>query len=162
MFVCFSLISTAVLQATGKERLTLYSIIAGGVVKISVNWFVVAIPSVNIYGAAIGTVCCYVTMCVLNLIFINTSFEKGLSIKNIFVKPAIPSLVMGLVAFGVYSGAVLALGEGKLIMALSMCAAIAAAVVVYAVAVIKLCVITADDMKLIPKGEKLAKLLHMS
>lgn len=162
VFVCFSLISTAVLQATGKERLTLYSIIAGGVVKISVNWFVVAIPSVNIYGAAIGTVCCYVTMCVLNLIFINTSFEKGLSIKNIFIKPAIPSLVMGLVAFGVYSGAVLALGEGKLIMALSMCAAIAAAVVVYAVAVIKLRVITADDMKLIPKGEKLAKLLHMS
>ena len=88
VFVCFSLMSTAVLQATGKERLTLYSIVAGGLVKITINWFIVAIPSINIYGAAIGTICCYVTMCVLNLIFINRSFEKGLSMKNIFVRPA--------------------------------------------------------------------------
>ena len=47
-------------------------------------------------------------------------------------------------------------------MTLDMCVAIAAAVIVYAVAVIKLRAITADDMKLIPKGDKIAKLLHMN
>lgn len=162
IFVCFSLISTAILQATGKEKLTLISIIAGGLAKICVNWFIVAIPSVNIYGAAIGTVVCYITMSTLNLIFINRSFSKGLSMKNIFLRPAVPSLVMGVVALGVYYGAMLVLGDGRLLMALSMCAAIGAAVIVYAVAVIKLRVITTEDMKLIPKGEKIAKLLHMA
>mgnify|MGYP000274244354 FL=1 len=46
-------------------------------------------------------------------------------------------------------------------MALVMCVAIGVAVIVYAVSVIKLRVITTEDMKLIPKGEKIAKLLHM-
>lgn len=157
VFVCFSLISTAVLQATGKERLTLFSIIGGGLVKITVNWFIVAIPEINIYGAAIGTVCCYITMCVMNLIFINRSFENGLSIKNIFLRPAVPSVVMGAAAIAVY----LLLAKAVSSTAVSMCAAILVAAAIYAVAVIKLRVITAEDMKLIPKGEKLAKLLHM-
>lgn len=47
-------------------------------------------------------------------------------------------------------------------MALVMCIAIGVAVIVYAVSVIKLRVITTEDMKLIPKGEKIAKLLHMA
>ncbi len=163
VFVCFSLMSTAVLQATGKERLTLYSIIAGGLVKITINWFIVAIPTVNIYGAAIGTICCYVTMCVLNLIFINRSFENGLSVKNIFIRPAVPSVIMGIIALAVYYGGMLLAPSGsRIIMALIMCVAIGAAVIVYAVAVIKLRVITTEDMRLIPKGEKIAKLLHMS
>ena len=163
VFVCFSLMSTAVLQATGKERLTLYSIVAGGLVKITINWFIVAIPTVNIYGAAIGTICCYVTMCVLNLIFINRSFENGLSVKNIFIRPAVPSLIMGVIALAVYYGGMMLAPSGsRIIMALVMCVAIAAAVIVYAVAVIKLRVITTEDMRLIPKGEKIAKLLHMS
>lgn len=162
VFVCFSLMSTAVLQATGKERLTLYSIVAGGLVKIIINWFIVAIPAINIYGAAIGTICCYVTMCVLNLVFINRSFEKGLSMKNIFIRPAVPSLIMGIIALAAYyGGMMLTPSDGRLIMALVMCVAIGIAVIVYAVAVIKLRVITTEDMKLIPKGEKIAKLLHM-
>ena len=163
VFVCFSLMSTAVLQATGKERLTLYSIVAGGLVKITINWFIVAIPSINIYGAAIGTICCYVTMCVLNLIFINRSFEKGLSMKNIFVRPAVPSAIMGVIALAVYYGVMnLLSSDSRLMMALVMCIAIGVAVIVYAVSVIKLRVITTEDMKLIPKGEKIAKLLHMA
>ena len=162
IFVCFSLISTAILQATGNEKLTLYSIVAGGLVKITVNWFIVAIPSVNIYGAAIGTVCCYLTMCVLNVIFINRRFEKGMSMKNILVRPAIPSIAMGIIAYAVYAAGMALTSGGKLMMAASMCVSILVAVIVYAVAVIKLRVITAQDMKLIPKGEKVAKLLHMS
>lgn len=162
IFVCFSLMSTAVLQATGKEKLTLYSIIAGGLVKITVNWFIVAVPEINIYGAAIGTICCYVTMGTLNLIFINRSFEKGLSMKNIFLKPAVPSIIMGIIAIAVYYGGMAVLGsDSRMMMALVMCVAIGIAVIVYAVSVIKLRVITSEDMKLIPKGEKVAKLLHM-
>lgn len=162
VFVCFSLMSTAVLQASGNEKLTLYSIIAAGLVKICVNWFIIAIPSVNIYGAPIGTICCYVTMCVMNIIFINRSLDNKLSVRNVFLRPAVPSLIMGVVAYGVYFLCGMILAPGRLTMAIGMCAAIAVAVIVYAVAVIKLRAITAEDMALIPKGDKIAKLLHMS
>ena len=163
VFVCFSLMSTAVLQASGNEKLTLYSIIAGGLVKITINWFIIAIPSVNIYGAPIGTICCYVTMCVMNIIFINRSLDKKLSFKNVFLRPAVPSLIMGIAAYGVfYLCCMFIAPDGRLAMALDMCIAIAVAVIVYAVTVIKLRAITAEDMALIPKGDKIARLLHMT
>ena len=162
IFVCFSLMTTAVLQATGKEKLTAYSIIAGGLMKITVNWFLVGIPELNIYGAPIGTLCCYVTMCVLNLIFIARSFEKSPSAKEVFVRPGAACLIMGAVTYAVYYAGSLVLDyDSKLYMAAAMCVAMLVAVVVYAVAAIKLRAITAEDMKLIPKGEKIAKLLHM-
>lgn len=162
VFVCFSLMSTAVLQAWGNEKLTAYSIIAGGVVKVGINWFLIAIPEVNIYGAPIGTICCYITMCVMNLIFIRRSIKAPISMKNVFIRPLLPTVIMGAVAYVIYYGAMAVLpGDGRLYMIVGMGAAIAVAVIVYAVAVIKLRAITAEDMTLIPKGEKIAKLLKM-
>ena len=161
VFVCFSLMSTAVLQASGSEKLTVYSIVAGGVVKILVNWFLVASPAINIYGAPIGTICCYITMCVMNLIFIRRSIKSPISMKNVFIRPLVPTAVMGVVAYAVYYGAMLVLPASRLMVLAAMCVSIALAVIVYAVAVIKLGTITAEDMNLIPKGDKIAKLLHM-
>ena len=46
-------------------------------------------------------------------------------------------------------------------MAIAMVAAIGVAVVVYFVLVVALRAITYEDMKLIPKGEKLARILHI-
>ena len=46
-------------------------------------------------------------------------------------------------------------------VALAMLCAIAAAVLVYLVLVVALRAITYEDMKLIPKGEKLARILHI-
>ena len=162
VFVCFSLMSTAVLQASGSEKLTVYSIIAGGVVKIIVNWFLVAMPQVNIYGAPIGTICCYITMCVMNLVFIRRSIKSPISMRSIFLRPLLPTIIMGAVAFAVYYGAMLVLpAERSLFVLAGMCVSIVAAVIVYAVSVIKLRAITAEDMELIPKGDKIAKLLKM-
>lgn len=162
IFVCFSLMTNAVLQATGREKLTAYSIIVGGLVKIAVNWFLVAIPEVNIYGAPIGTLCCYITMCAMNLVFIFRSFEKGLSLKNIIARPLVASIPMGAAAYAAYYGLGFVLDySSRLYMTVGMCAAIAAAAAIYLFAVIKLRAITGEDMKLIPKGEKIAGILHM-
>ncbi len=162
VFVCFSLMSTAVLQASGSEKLTVYSIIAGGIVKIAVNWFVVAIPEINIYGAPIGTLCCYITMCVMNLIFIRRSIKAPISMKNVFLRPLVPTVIMGVVAYAIFYGAKTLLHAGGTMFTLAaMCVSIFAAVIVYAVSVIRLRAITAEDMKLIPKGDKIAKLLRM-
>lgn len=44
VFVCISLITTAVLQATGHELCPVWSMLAGGVTKVAVNWFLIAVP----------------------------------------------------------------------------------------------------------------------
>lgn len=160
--VCFALMSNAVLQASGNEKYPVYSIIIGGIVKICINYVLVGMKGINIYGAPIGTLCCYITMCVMNLIFMFRQLEPNPKLSNIFVRPTLASLIMGVVAFAAYYGCMLVMpAERMLYMLIAMCVAIIAAVAVYGIAVIKLRAITAEDMKLIPKGEKIAQLLHM-
>ena len=47
-----------------------FRVIIGGIVKIAVNWFLVADPGINILGAPIGTLSCYAVMCVMDYIFL--------------------------------------------------------------------------------------------
>jgi stage V sporulation protein B len=165
-FVCFSLVQNAVLQAHGDEKLTIISIFAGGIIKVLTDWFLVGIPELNIYGAPIGTFLCYFVMCALNQYFINRRYEPDSrpKLRNIVPKPLVSSVVMGAAAYLSYEGLAMAMGGadmGRLKMALAMLAAIAVGVVVYVFAAVKTRAVTAADMSLMPKGERITKLLHL-
>ena len=83
---------------------------------------------------------------------------------KVLLRPALSSAVMGLSAWAVYGLAVRFIGGpdmGRLMMTLCMCAAIFVAVAVYLVMVIATRAVTYEDMKLVPKGEKLARILHI-
>lgn len=162
IFVCMVLMENAILQASGKERLAMYALITGSLVKILVNYILIAIPAINIYGAPVGTMCGYVTMASLDYIFIRKALKLDMHVLTSLGKPLCCSLMMGGAAFVCYSGAAMVIGTGsKLGLLVCMAAGMLAAVAVYLVAVIGLRAITVEDMKLIPGGEKLAKLLHV-
>jgi stage V sporulation protein B len=79
------------------------------------------------------------------------------------IKPLISSLIMGAAAWGTYYALSLLTGSssGRLVTTLFMLIAIAVAVVVYFALIIIFRIITADDIELIPKGEKVAKILRI-
>lgn len=161
-FVCIVLMENAVLQASGKEKLPMYSMLAGGVVKIAVNWFLVADPRINIYGAPIGTLVSYLVMFLMNFVFMCFALDKNPRLSRILIRPGVSCALMGAAAWAVYGLSARFLGaESWPRLALCMLLAVAAAVLVYLVAVITLRGVTKEDMKLIPGGEKLAKILHM-
>lgn len=160
-FVCMALMMNAILQASGNEMYPVYAMIAGGLVKITVNWFLIANPRINIVGAPVGTLSCYIVMCVLDYIFICRRLDSRPNLGKVFAKPALSCAAMGAVAWAVYS---LLSGSGAISWArtaISMLAAIVCAVAVYAVVIIAVRGITADDMRLIPKGDKIARLLKI-
>jgi stage V sporulation protein B len=161
-FVCIVLMENAILQASGKERLPMIALISGSLLKILVNWIIIAIPSVNIYGAPVGTLLGYGCMALLDYIFIRTALKEKPNLWKALGKPLLCSCIMGASAFGAYRLASTLLGTGdKLRMLVSMAAAMLVAVLVYLAAVIGMKCITNDDMKLIPGGEKVGRLLHM-
>ena len=161
-FVCVVLMENAILQASGKERLPMIALISGSLLKIAVNWIIIAIPKVNIYGAPIGTLLGYACMALLDYLFIRTALRENPNLFRVFLKPLLCSAAMGLSAIGVYRLAVFVIGtEGKLRMLICMVLAVGAAVLVYLAAVILSRSITNEDMKLIPGGEKVGRLLHM-
>ena len=160
-FVCIVLMENAILQASGREKLTMVTMISGGVVKIVINWFLVARPEINIYGAPVGTLVSYISMAVINYVFMCRTIEGRPRLVKIFPRPLAASLLMGACAWAVYGLGARFIGAGaRLGIAVSMFAAILAAVVVYAVSAVCLKAVTAEDMKSIPGGEKIGRILH--
>lgn len=161
-FVCLVLMENAILQASGREKLTMVTMITGGLVKIIVNWFLVANRAVNIYGAPIGTLVSYFVMAAMNYIFMCSSLENRPRLSRAFARPAASSLIMGAAAWLVYGAAARIIGTGsslKAVVCLGM--AVLAAAAVYLAATISLKSITIKDMELIPGGEKIGKILKM-
>lgn len=161
-FVCLVLMENAILQASGREKLTMVTMITGGLVKIIVNWFLVANRAVNIYGAPIGTLVSYFVMAAMNYIFMCSSLENRPRLSRAFARPAASSLIMGAAAWLVYGAAARIIGTGSSLKAV-VCLGIAvlAAAAVYLAATISLKSITIKDMELIPGGEKIGKILKM-
>ena len=161
-FVCILLMENAILQASGKEKLTMVSLITGGVVKVVTNWFLVARPEINIYGAPVGTLASYLVMAGMSYFFICRSLPHRPNLLRVFSGPLLSSALMGLAAWALYGLCSRFLGgRGGLGTLLSLAVAILAAVPVYAIAAIYSRSITKEDMHLIPGGEKIAKILHL-
>ncbi len=165
VFVCVTLVTNAILQAGGNERLPILSMIVGGVVKIAANLLLVRRPAINILGAPIGTILCYAAICVMNCFFISKTQRFKPRYGSVFLRPLVSTVVMGAAAWAVYGLADKLLhasaGGSRVLLIVEMSAAIVVAVVVYLVMVIVTRAVTNEDMKLIPKGERIAKLLHI-
>lgn len=160
-FVCITLIENAVLQANGYERVPMYSMITGSIVKIAVNWFLVARPGINIYGAPVGTLAGYITMCIMNYVFLCRALPKRPRISRILLRPFASSAIMGAGAWGLYGIAAHFAGGSRIGMALAMFLAIGVGVVLYLICTVTLRTVTAEDMRMIPGGEKIAGILHI-
>ncbi|MCI8538698.1 MAG: polysaccharide biosynthesis protein [Oscillospiraceae bacterium] len=177
IFVCIVLVCNSVLQAYGFVNLPVFVMLIGGVVKILVNYNVVAIPSINIHGAPLGNVFCFGLVCVLDLMLISRVIPGRPNYSEVFLKPAIAALIMGGAAWGVYGlGSKVLMGmeqfqtvneELNLVElsrtgnGLATLAAIAVAGVIYLILVLALRILSKEDLALMPKGEKIGKILHI-
>ena len=164
-FVCLQYITTAILQANGHERVALMTFPVGAILKIVLGYFLAGNPKIGIIGSPIGTVACFIVISTLNIIFIMIRVKERPKFTGVFLKPLICTAVMATVAFFAYellsrlgSGII---GGGRMAVTVFLAGAIIVAVVVYAVLIIATKTITKEDMALVPKGEKLAKLLRI-
>ncbi len=156
-FMAMSLMTNAILPANGNERLPLISISLGAITKVIVTYVLVGDPDINVYGAPIGTSCCYIVMLTVNLIFMAKRMARPMNLGRIFLRTAASCAVMGVAAWSVWS-----LLDSLMASALiPLAAGVLAGVGVYVVMIIVTRAVTMEDMKLIPKGEKLGRLLHI-
>jgi stage V sporulation protein B len=164
-FVCLQLVTMAILQANGHERLTMLTIPAGGIVQVVLDYILVGNPAVGIIGSPFGTLSCYAVISTLNIAFIIAKVGERPRFARAFLRPLLCSALMAAAAFLIYrlvSGVgSIALGTGRLAVAVFLAVTIAVAVVFYLVLVVVLRAVTAEDMRLVPKGEKLVRVLQL-
>lgn len=164
-FICMQIISTAILQANGHERIPMFTFPVGGIIQIILDWVLVGNPNIGIIGSPIGTLTCYFIITALNYIFIGLKVENKPNFARVFIKPALCTAVMGVAAWSVFELLLRAgsgvLGSGRLALLVCLVCAIVAAVIVYGILVIATKTVTREDMRLVPKGEKIANFLKI-
>ena len=156
IFVCMMLLCNAILQANGRAALPIWFIAISSAVKLLVNFVLVQLPAVGIKGAPMGTLVCFVLVAVLELIAIKRVTPHPPRYLRVFVKPTIAAVLMGAAAWAAYG-----LLSTHLSNALAVVGAIVIACLVYAVLVLALRIVSREDLSLMPKGDKIAKLLRI-
>ncbi len=156
VFNSLILVTNAVMQAHGDVTTPVLNMIFGGVVKVIVNFILVGIPSLNIVGAAMGTLICYLSIMILNVIAMVRKKTMDARSFGGLGKPLLAGLLMGAVAY--MANGLLQTWLGS---TLGCVAAIGIAAAAYVIFVISFRIITYDDCMLLPGGEKIAKILRV-
>ena len=139
--------TSGILQGLGKQRIPMYTLIAGVSFKIIMNYILVGIPNVNIHGGPYASIVCYTVSLVPNLYYVCKYARISFNFKEWILLPAIATAFMGLSIWGVRS----------LLPLHRICTVIEVGigVFVYFLAALKLKILDADDL-----NSMLRKIIH--
>lgn len=160
---------TYMLQAIGKMEAPLISLGIGAVLKVGLNFVLIGIPKINIYGAIVGTLACYFFVGLLDLIFLVKASGIKIDGLSVFFKPLFCSLLSGASAYLMYfmlsdllsNVPVLADATQYLShVTVALVLAVVFSVAVYFFSMLFTRSLAKDDVKMLPKGEKIAKILE--
>ena len=157
-FDAIVLLTNAVMQAHGHAGIPVINMLASGVVKLAVVYILAGNPALGILGVPMGTALCNLCIAVLNLLSIRRCIPQKPAVFTNLLRPLLPAAIMGAAAWGVWF-ALGKLGIGSNILLCGL--PIAVGGVVYLVCAVIFKSITREDCLLLPKGEKIAKLLHL-
>ncbi|MBR6824954.1 MAG: polysaccharide biosynthesis protein [Oscillospiraceae bacterium] len=149
--------TTAIMQAHNHMVIPVINTLIGGLLKVGVNYILVGNPNIGIVGAPIGTFACFLVIMTLNLIAMRRVLEEPPKILPCLWRSLAAALIMGAVTFFTYRGLMALMSS----FALCCLGSIAVAVVVYLLLVILLKPVTYGDCLLLPKGDKIAKILKI-
>jgi stage V sporulation protein B len=170
---CFAIIfltlqqtTSALLQGLGKTVIPVVTLLIGVLLKVTLNYFLSAIPIINIKGAAIGTIVSYLVSSTLNLVIFTNTIGLTFSVIDFVIKPLITSGGMGLtvyltypLTFSLISRFNLVSSE-RLVVSGAVLVSVGLGVIVYGILLLLSGAITQKDLESIPKiGHKLTKIL---
>ena len=158
IFNAVVLVTTAIMQAHGNVTRPVVNMFIGGVLKLVAVYVLTGNRAIGIVGTPIGTLMCYVAICALNIFSIRKLVANPPAIVKNLLRSFLAGAVMAVLVFVAFKALKLIGITSRLIL----CGApICVGVVTYVVGVILFKAITREDCLLLPKGAKIAKLLHL-
>lgn len=100
--------TSGILQGLRKQRIPMYTLMAGVVVKVILNYVLIGRAEIHIYGAPIASLACYTISMVPNLYYVHKYTGMKQEWMNLIGRPAAATAGM---AVGLY-GAILLLPSG--------------------------------------------------
>lgn len=102
IFLALYQITTGMLQAIGKLYIPVIAAITGIIVKIPLNYFLLGNENINVLGAVIGTIVCYVIASAVDVYSLVKYTKIRLDYSGMLLKPGIASLIMGMACYVSY------------------------------------------------------------
>ena len=152
--------TNALLQAHGFAHLPVVNMLLAGTTKLTVVYVLTGNPNLGIVGAPIGSVLSYTAIAALNLLSIHRVVAQKPRLLSNLLRPVLPAALMGVAVFGckLLLEALLGADASRVLL----CGIpIGVGVVVYCVGIALFKTLKREDCLLLPKGEKLAKLLKL-
>lgn len=154
IFLSVAQTMAGILQGLGHPYVAVVSLGAGVVVKAASTYILSGIPGLNVQGAAIGSSLAFAVIGILNFIAVKKYTGTTFNVKLSVWKPLFSGIIMGVVVLAVYYLCRSVIGNS-----LSTVLAIGSGAASYGILLLKTKAIEAHEIRLLPKGEKLAGLL---
>ena len=156
---------TNMLQAIGRADIPVKSLVIGSIIKIVSNYILVGDPKFNINGAPIGTILCYAFIVTSNLFFLIKETKIKVHFKSVFLKPLFCSVLCALAAWSSYGLLDMAFDFGSAAgrlngSSLALLISAIISILVYFISLFLVNAISKNDILMLPKGEKIAKVLE--
>lgn len=156
IFVCLQQTSSSILQGVGKTIIPARNLFFGAALNATLNYYLTAIPTFGIRGAAIATASGFCLAAVLNLLAIARLIGYNYNYKDMLFKPVIAVTVMGMMVSLIY-------GQTMQLLKFNVVATLTAVILgalIYALVLMISGAVKESDIKLIPKiGDRLADIL---
>lgn len=155
IFLSIAQTMAGILQGLGKPSLAVVSLAIGVAVKFVLTYILAAIPSLNIEGAAIGSAAGYAVIGIISLVFVKRMTSIRFDMKLSVLKPLAAGIVLVIVVLIIYSITLPFIGNS-----LAAVLSIGVGAIVYVITILKIKAILINEIKLMPKGERIASILE--
>jgi stage V sporulation protein B len=145
VLMAFNQILTASLQGVGKVMMPVVAAVFGLIIKIPVNYWLLAVPRINVIGAVISTIACFAVAGALNLFFLYSTTRILPRFDEALIKPVLASAVMGVGCFGLRFVLALIMPD-----AAATVAALVMGVIIYIAAMVMLRGLEPGDIEALP------------
>lgn len=144
---------TGILQGVGKQIIPVRNLAIGAVCKVAVTYIFTGIPSLNVKGAAMGTLTAYAVSAILDFISMMKYTGTRPVIRLTFVRPFISAAIMSVCVMISYKALIHVLPNS-----LSTMLSIMIGAVVYLFCILRIQALTMEELEGLPKGKQIAKL----
>ncbi len=160
VFLTLNQTCAGILQGLGHVNIPVRNLLFGVLTKTCLNYVLVAVPSLNILGAALGSVGGYGVASILNLLAVRKYAKWEMNGKDLILKPLVASLIMGVCTIGAYYGLKSVLGGISHGADMATLLSILIAVVIYFYIVLHFKFLERRELLMLPgmKEERVAKL----
>lgn len=154
IFYCLSTVTNAILQGINKMKTPVKHGAISLVIHLIGLYIMLVFFKWEIYAVVAGNIIFSLSMCILNARALKQAVRYQQEIKRTFLIPLGASAIMGVITFTTYFLIKIALPD-----AMATILALAFAVLVYGICLLKFGALTADEVVALPKGASIYKLL---